>query len=115
MPASEKIVSLFEEHTDIIRRGKEAKPVEYGHKIWLNEVEAEDGTIRKFRTVTLNPRRYFDKKSNQWKDAASYQQSDLPALIFALQQALGHCFSEPIPGQEDTEAGPSEDEAGGKF
>lgn len=28
VPASEKIVSLFEEHTDIIRRGKESRPVE---------------------------------------------------------------------------------------
>jgi len=33
VPASEKIVSLFEEHTDIICRGKEGRPVEYGHKI----------------------------------------------------------------------------------
>ena len=38
VPATEKIVSIFEAHTDIIRRGKEAKPVEYGHKLWLNEV-----------------------------------------------------------------------------
>jgi len=37
VPASEKIVSLFEEHTDIIRRGKESRPVEYGHKVWLND------------------------------------------------------------------------------
>jgi IS5 family transposase len=33
VPAQEKIVSLFEVHTDIIRRGKEARPVEYGHKV----------------------------------------------------------------------------------
>lgn len=37
VPAQEKIVSLFEEHTDIIRRGKESQPVEYGHKVWLND------------------------------------------------------------------------------
>jgi transposase, IS5 family len=37
VPASEKIVSLFEEHTDIICHGKESRPVEYGHKIWLND------------------------------------------------------------------------------
>lgn len=86
-----------------------------GVAIWLNESEADDGSSRRYRTVTLNPRRYFDQKSSQWKDAASYQQSDLPALIFALQQALGYCFSEPIPGQEDAEAGASEDEVGGKF
>ena len=86
-----------------------------GVAIWLNEVTAEDGTVRRYRSVTLNPRRYFDQKSGQWKDSASYQQSDLPALIIALQQALGFCFSEPVPGQEDAEAAGLEDEAGGRF
>jgi transposase, IS5 family len=53
VPASEKIVSLFEEHTDIIRRGKEARPVEYGHKIWLNEVEG--GLVSHYRILEGNP------------------------------------------------------------
>lgn len=86
-----------------------------GVAIWLNEVEAEDGTIRRFRSITLNPRRYMDAKSGQWKDASSYQQSDLPALIFAMQQALAYCFSEPIPGQDETEAAGLEDEVGERF
>jgi IS5 family transposase len=60
VPASEKIVSIFEEHTDIIRRGKEAKPVEYGHKIWLNEVEG--GIVSHYRILDGNP---SDEK--QWK------------------------------------------------
>ena len=33
VPASEKIVSIFEEHTDIIKRGKSQCPTEFGHKI----------------------------------------------------------------------------------
>ena len=86
-----------------------------GVAIWLNDAEAEDGSVRKFRSITVNPRRYLDQKSGQWKDAASYQQSDLPALIFALQQALGFCFSEPVPGQEQTEATGLEDEAARQF
>ena len=86
-----------------------------GVAIWLNEAEAEDGSVRHFRSITLNPRRYFDQKSGQWKDAASYRQSDLPALIFGLEQALAHCFSQPIPGQEETEAAGLEDEAGDRF
>ena len=53
VPASEKIVSLFEEHTDIIRRGKESQPVEYGHKIWLNEVEG--GLVSHYRILAGNP------------------------------------------------------------
>ena len=60
VPAAEKIVSIFEEHTGIIRRGKEAKPVEYGHKIWLNEVEG--GIVSHYRVLDGNP---SDEK--QWK------------------------------------------------
>ncbi len=59
-----------------------------GVAIWLNETESDDGQIRHFRSVTLNPRRYFDSKSGQWKDASSYQQSDLPGLIFSLQKGF---------------------------
>ena len=39
VPASEKIVSLFETHTAIIRRNKAREPTEYGHKVWLDEVD----------------------------------------------------------------------------
>ena len=60
VPAGEKLVSLFEEHTDIIRRGKEAHPVEYGHKIWLNEVEG--GIVSHYRILDGNP-----SDEHQWK------------------------------------------------
>ena len=60
VPAAEKIVSIFEEHTDIIRRGKEAKPVEYGHKIWLNEVDG--GIVSHYRILDGNP-----SDEQQWK------------------------------------------------
>jgi IS5 family transposase len=60
VPASEKIVSLFEEHTDIICRGKESRPVEYGHKIWLNEVEG--GLVSHYRILEGNP-----SDEQQWK------------------------------------------------
>ncbi len=35
VPANEKLYSLFEEHTELIIRGKAGKPVEFGHKILL--------------------------------------------------------------------------------
>ncbi len=60
VPASEKIVSLFEEHADIIRRGKESRPVEYGHKVWLNEVEG--GLVSHYRILDGNP-----SDEQQWK------------------------------------------------
>jgi IS5 family transposase len=53
VPSSEKIVSLFEDHTDIIRRGKDSRPVEFGHKIWLNEVEG--GLVSHYRILKGNP------------------------------------------------------------
>jgi transposase, IS5 family len=39
VPAGEKIVSLFEPHTRIIVRHKAGKPVEFGRKLWLEEVD----------------------------------------------------------------------------
>jgi transposase, IS5 family len=53
VPAQEKIVSIFEPHTDIIVRGKESHPVEYGHKVWLNEVDG--GIISHYRILDGNP------------------------------------------------------------
>lgn len=51
--AQEKVVSIFEPHTDIIVRGKESHPVEYGHKVWLNEVDG--GIISHYRILEGNP------------------------------------------------------------
>jgi len=35
VPADEKLVSIFEDHTDIVVRGKARKPAEFGHKVFL--------------------------------------------------------------------------------
>jgi len=37
VPSSEKVFSLFEDHTELIKRGKAGKPIEFGHKILLVE------------------------------------------------------------------------------
>jgi len=37
--ATEKLLSIFEEHTAIIRRGKARNKTEFGRKVWLSEVE----------------------------------------------------------------------------
>lgn len=60
VPAQEKVLSIFEPHTDIICRGKESHPVEYGHKVWLNEVDG--GIVSHFRSLDGNP---SDEK--QWE------------------------------------------------
>jgi transposase, IS5 family len=37
VPSTEKVYSLFEEHTELIKRGKAGKPIEFGHKVLLAE------------------------------------------------------------------------------
>lgn len=37
VPASERVYSLFEPHTELIRRGKTGKPIEFGHVILLGQ------------------------------------------------------------------------------
>jgi IS5 family transposase len=53
VPASEKIVSLFEPHTAIIRKGKAGKPVEFGRVVWLDEVDG--GLVSRAQVLSGNP------------------------------------------------------------
>jgi len=71
-----------------------------GVAIWLNSVDTDDGP-KQFRSITIAPRRYQDRETGEWKDAGSYNPSDLPALIFALTKAQEYVFTKPLPGQED--------------
>jgi transposase, IS5 family len=53
VPASEKLVSLFEPETAIIRKGKPGKPTEFGRVVWLDEVEG--GIISRYEILDGNP------------------------------------------------------------
>ncbi len=35
LPTDQKVYSLFEEHTELIKRGKAKKPIEFGHKVLI--------------------------------------------------------------------------------
>lgn len=37
VPSAQKVYSLFEEHTELIKRGKARKPIEFGHKVLFAE------------------------------------------------------------------------------
>jgi IS5 family transposase len=69
VPAHDKLVSIFEPHTDIIKRGKANKDTEFGHKVWLDEVEG--GIITGYRVLEGNP-----SDEDQWQ----------PSLDHHLQQ-----------------------------
>jgi transposase, IS5 family len=53
VPAGQKLVSLFEPHTAIIRKGKPGKPTEFGRVVWLDEVEG--GIISRYAVLEGNP------------------------------------------------------------
>jgi transposase, IS5 family len=53
VPTDEKVYSIFEPHTDLIKRGKERKPIEFGHKVFL--AESGRGLITQYRVLTGNP------------------------------------------------------------
>lgn len=53
VPSSEKIYSIFEPHTDLIKRGKANKPVEFGHKVFL--AESANGLITQYAVLKGNP------------------------------------------------------------
>ncbi len=53
VPTDQKIYSIFETHTDLIKRGKVQKPIEFGHKIFL--AESARGLITQYRILDGNP------------------------------------------------------------
>jgi hypothetical protein len=86
-----------------IPKGPETKfgpyPGGIGVAIWINEIPTDAGGSRKVRSVTISPRRYFDRQHEEWRDSSSFWPGDLPALIYALQRALDFVSITPIPGQ----------------
>jgi IS5 family transposase len=65
VPASQKIVSLFEPHTAIIRRQKAGKETEFGHKVWLDEVDG--GLVTRWQVLEGNP-----DDAEQWQPALDH-------------------------------------------
>jgi IS5 family transposase len=53
VPADQKVYSIFEDHTHLIKRGKERKPVEFGHKVFL--AESAQGLITDYQVLDGNP------------------------------------------------------------
>lgn len=77
VPASEKILSLFEEHTDIIKRGKSQSPTEFGHKVLTTT--AKSGLITQYQVFRGNP------------DDATM----IPDIVAIHQKHYGHAPNKP--------------------
>jgi len=65
VPAAEKLVSLFEPHSAIIRRNKAGKETEFGRKVWLDEVDG--GLVSHWRILDGNP-----GDESQWRPALDH-------------------------------------------
>jgi IS5 family transposase len=73
VPAAKKLVSLFEPHTAVIRRGKTPpRDTEFGRKIWYSEVDG--GLVSDYRLLRGNP-----PDDQQWA-----------ASIYQHQKLFGH-------------------------
>jgi transposase, IS5 family len=72
VPAEEKLLSLFEPETQIIRRHKAGKETEFGRKLWLGEVEG--GIISEYRLL---------------EHGGGLDHPELPASLEAHQQRFG--------------------------
>lgn len=68
VPVADKIVSLFEPHTDIIRRGKPGRTAEFGHKVWFDEVDG--GLVSNYRVLEGNP-----NDRTQWRPSLAQHQA----------------------------------------
>jgi IS5 family transposase len=53
VPNAEKLYSIFESHTDLIKRGKVRTPVEFGHKVFL--AESAQGLVTQYNVLQGNP------------------------------------------------------------
>src|SRR6266700_790187 len=53
VPTAEKLYSIFEPHTDLIKRGKVRTPIEFGHKVFL--AESAHGLITQYEVLKGNP------------------------------------------------------------
>jgi IS5 family transposase len=53
VPTGAKIYSIFEPHTDLIKRGKVRTPIEFGHKVFL--AESAQGLITQYEVLKGNP------------------------------------------------------------
>ena len=74
-----------------------------GVAVWLNEFQTDNGT-RYARSITFAPRRFRDRKTDEWRDGAS-RPVDLPTLFLAIEAAHDYSQATALPGdQEEVDA-----------
>ncbi len=105
VPNDEKLFSIFEPHTELLKRGKAGKPIEFGHMISIQQVEEKfisdykvfkrkpvdhslvDGCIQSHRKVFgENPREFSaDKGFYESMDRIEELEADIEVVSIAKQ------------------------------
>jgi len=82
----EKVFSIFEPHTELLKRGKAGKPIEFGHMVSIQQVEGkfvtDYGVFRKrpvdyslINPALKNHRRLFDRNPTEFSADKSFYES----------------------------------------
>ncbi len=92
VPNEEKIFSIFETHTDLIKRGKILKPVEFGHKVYI--AESARGLITQYQVLDGNPTDDAQVKSSLRRHRETF--GDAPKIYsadrgFFSKANIEHC------------------------
>jgi IS5 family transposase len=88
----EKIFSIFETHTDLIKRGKILKPVEFGHKVYI--AESACGLITQYQVLDGNPKDDSQVESSLKRHRETF--GDVPKIYsadrgFFSKENIEHC------------------------
>src|SRR6202158_6103391 len=78
-PNAEKIYSIFEPHTDLIKRGKVRTPVEFGHKVFL--AESAKGLITQYETLKGNRRAFRRAPQLYGADRGFFSEQNVAACV----------------------------------
>jgi IS5 family transposase len=92
VPNEEKVFSIFETHTDLIKRGKILKPVEFGHKVYI--AESARGLITQYQVLDGNPTDDAQVESSLKRHRETF--GDVPKIYsadrgFFSKENIEHC------------------------
>ena len=99
VPIAEKIYSIFETHTDLIKRGKARQPVEFGHKNFL--AESAHGFITQYRGARRQPFRRRPRSPSSFsatRRRSAEPRSSMAAIAAFITNTISKPANRPASG-----------------
>jgi IS5 family transposase len=98
VPNSEKLFSIFEPHTNLIKRGKPRTPEEFGHKVFL--AESAQGLITQYEVLEGNPADQDQVEASLLHHQATF---DRPPDSYAADRGFQSVDNEKACKEEEVE------------